>query len=396
MKTLAIVSSYDVSCGNASFTDVLRKTIEATANDWTVTPIGLNLNFTQNLGRLERKTADKQIAAITEELMKYDAVNIQFESGLFGITPHDVLRRVRSILQIRKQISFTFHSPRLIVDFIPHKEAIRLLLRGRLLAAVKSLLDNYRINADVRLNRAIIKILRSKNIPVIVHTLRSQQIIAEMFDFHNVHVHPIKMIDSLDKGEPSMQFLKRMGLPENKKYLGLFGYISKYKGHSEAIASLQHLPEDYVLVVAGRIHPQSLGNPDSSMYLKALIKEISGLKGQRVFFLHELQDEDFVQLIRSVDCCILPYHEVGQDGSGIASLCFDEGKAVVASYSRAFDELFKLVPEYETLRFDIENPIQIAQQITRACSEFFQHSGKGRTKFSIESQAGLYVGIFDS
>jgi glycosyltransferase involved in cell wall biosynthesis len=397
MKKIAIVSSYDESCGNAYFTEALVSTINKSQTGWAAEPVGLNLNLNQNLGRLENQAADDDIKRITEYLKKFDSVNIQFESQLFGLIPSQIKRRLRFLLSSNKNIFVTYHSPRVTVDFKQRKEAIRQLMSLRLLSALRSELNNYRSNFDVHMNRQIIRMLSKRNIPVIVHTKKSQQALKQVFNHGNVHVHPLQFAD---KSRVNLQKVREirpnLGLPEDAMLLGLFGYISKYKGHMEALEAVRALPDEYHLVIAGRQHPQTLGNDDATGYLRQLVRKVARdpQLRDRTHFAGELSNSDFEALVSSVDCCILPYHEVGQDGSGIASICFELGQRVLASNSFAFDELFKLVPEYRSPRFDVYNHLELAEKIQIAVSASVEAKGSG--KYSLDTQAELYLKLSQS
>ncbi len=154
-------------------------------------------------------------------------------------------------------------------------------------------------------------------------------------------------------------------MSEADTLVGMFGYISAYKGHSDALKAMTYLPAHYKLLIFGRQHPQTLrADGKTDKYLAELIKAVSTNKDlrKRVFFLGELADADFWQVAGSIDVAWLPYYENGQDGSGIASICMDACKRVLCSSSFAFDELFKLVPYDNYLRFDIGNYLEIASK----------------------------------
>jgi hypothetical protein len=91
-----------------------------------------------------------------------------------------------------------------------------------------------------------------------------------------------------------------------------------------------------------------------------------------------------------VDCVWLPYLEVGQDGSGIASICCDVSDNVLASTAFSFDELLKLIPYPTVRRFDIGNTIELAQKTkgkSFVCSDNFDKN----KSFNLNSQAKIYV-----
>jgi glycosyltransferase involved in cell wall biosynthesis len=196
--------------------------------------------------------------------------------------------------------------------------------------------------------------------------------------------------------EPNRNYwLKRLNL-ENEDYLiGVFGFISEYKGIQTAISALEFLPKEYKLLIIGRQHPRTIRehmliNP----FLKKLLKKIkldkkNNLKS-RIIFTNELEDSEFMELAATVDCAWLPYLETGQDGSGVASILFDLSKRVVASQCKVFDELFRLVPEYKCERFDIGNYMELAG---KTINYFEYRNLNKRMSYSDESQTYLYLNL---
>nr|WP_301542415.1 glycosyltransferase [Pseudomonas sp. CVAP\ len=182
---------------------------------------------------------------------------------------------------------------------------------------------------------------------------------------------------------------------ESDRLIGMFGYISAYKGHVDALKALEQLPKNYKLLIFGRQHPQTLkANGKTDDYLDLLIglvKKSKSLKG-RVFFMGELNDKDFLDVVSSVDIAWLPYYENGQDGSGIASICLDLCPRVLCSTSFAFDELFKLVNYSNVKRFDIGNTLEMSLK-----TEMFLRTEKqngpfcNESVYSLKSQAGVYT-----
>lgn len=88
MKKMAFISSYDESCGNASFTEVLMNSIRKLG--YEVDCLKLDLALTMSMENDIRVKADKHIQEICSKLKDYDFVNIQFEAGLYGTLPQDI------------------------------------------------------------------------------------------------------------------------------------------------------------------------------------------------------------------------------------------------------------------------------------------------------------------
>ncbi|WP_226100390.1 hypothetical protein [Dickeya oryzae] len=393
MKKIAIVSSFSDSCGNAYFTKIL---MESMINSGVqVECMSLNLLLTQSINNSVRKKADKHIDDICRRLKDYDGVNIQFEAGLYGTMPADIIKRVYKLVSANPNTSVTLHSPRLVNDSASQREAIKQVLKLRLKTAVNMYLSELRRNVSTRINVKVIKYLVKNNINVIVHTLRAKEQIEMFFNYTNIHVHPLKIVDDNHKTSPEIfeRIKDEYNISEQDKIIGMFGFVNEYKGHSLAIQTLSCLPSNYKLMIFGRQHPQTIKNNEIvNHYIHSLQVSISKNKTvqNRVFFMGEYDNEDFINLAASVDYVWLPYVENGQDGSGIASICMDVSKRVLCSSSFAFDELFRLIPEYNNYaRFDIGNYMELASKTLHFMPN--KVSRISERKYTLQSQADLYI-----
>jgi glycosyltransferase involved in cell wall biosynthesis len=397
-KRMAIVSSYSESCGNAAFTKVLKNSIEQNFSDCTVDVMELDLVLLQSIERHARKKADKHILAICDLMKDYDQVNIQMEAGLYGTLPHDITRRLKWLVQANKNTTITLHSPRLVQNGqSSSRSALKKIIQLKLVSGLKELIASTYSNIHVSINHKILQIAAKEKSRLIVHTPRAKKQIEIYFDYKNVTLHPLKFVS--DNYQPSREFynLLRSQLPLDPDdiLIGLFGYISQYKGHEDALKALERLPNHFKILIAGRQHPQTIkqdGKADA--YLERLVKYIdksTNLKG-RVLFLGEFSDEDFVSLASNVDVTWLPYYENGQDGSGIASICLDVSPRVICSTSFAFDELFKQVKYKNVLRFDIGNTNELALKTTIILkSPPPDRPYADSNQYSISSQAIAYM-----
>ena len=383
MRKVAFVSSFDTRCGNASFTKVVMESLNSHEGIQTFIE-ELDITLNHSLDKIGRKAADRKIAEIAKRLKDYDSVNIQFEASLLGLIPKQIVKRLRKIIKANPNTTLTFHSPRLINNSNSKREMYKSIVRGSFRTAARHFLGDLRANKDSNLNRKVAKILRQYNIPVVVHTDRSRSQLTELFQISRVSVHPLQFVDDETK-------ISKVKLPKGKN-IGVFGFISRYKGLEDAVKALSLLPPEWNLVIVGRIHPQQTMDIDANNYLNELNEMVLALKLQkRVFFLGDLPDEEFYSVARSVNCCLLAYQENGQDGSGIASICLELNSQVVCSNSRAFDELFRLVPTYSAKRYDFGNSLQLSQQILssqQSTKEFID-----RKVFTLQTQTELYLEI---
>lgn len=365
VKRLAFVSSFDESCGNAYFTQILIDGVNKIAG-WQGEGIGLDLFLTQSVSKRLRGHADQHIQAVAEKLKTYDAVNIQFEAALFGTVPGDLRRRFEQLVCANPHTSVTLHSPRLApADSATQRRIIKNLLQLKIKEAVKDFRSSAMANIQIKVNCSIMDIIVQHKIPVIVHTLRSKKTIEKLYDYHNVTVHPLKFVrDDFVADANVMQQIKTMlAVQPTDILIGMFGYISAYKGHSDALQALALLPQHYKLLIFGRQHPQSITANQSDPYIQSLLVQCKQLGlMDRVYFMGELPNHEFECAAAGVDVCWLPYYENGQDGSGIASVCLDVGQRVLCSSSFAFDELFRLSRYNNYMRFDIGNYGEIASK----------------------------------
>lgn len=397
----AIVSSVSESCGNAAFTQVLLDTLNT--DELHVSGVRLNLDLTQATDPLLNKMADLHIKQIAQHLADFDAVNLQYEPGLYGPNLGKIYHRLKILLRHKNNYVVTIHSTRL---FSTDKSGLikpfaKSLMRMKPFEAIRTLSGSLNSRRIARGNRACVKLFIKSEAHLIVHTQKSATLIKDLFNYQRVSVHPLKFVETSSSLVNSEKWKKQLGLSKEHLLVGVFGYISTYKGHEAAILALSNLPEKYVLLIAGRQHPQSVkDNVAVDPFLQLLIskiEEISALDDKqkriplknRVIFLNELDDSTFQDLAASVDFAWMPYQEVGQDGSGMASILFDSSKKVIASNSKAFDELIALEPGYKCERFDIGNYLELANK-TMNYKEYRQLDS---LKYTLKSQAELYKSL---
>lgn len=393
-KDILVVSSYDESCGNAYFT---RAVVEGLSKFYSCGALGLNLNLTQATDIESIKLADEHVRDICRSLEKAQAVNIQVEPQLFGTRPEDVIRRLDWLFSANKRTSVTMHNTRVVLPKFPTMSFIALLIRLRIFSAIRlynGFAQEYR---QSKMIGGIFRLVKKYNLPVILHTNKAKRIVFNMFGLDKLLVHPLKfpLVSEQDKiaGGNILNDLKvALGVSQKSIAAGVFGYVSQYKGHEEAVYSLRHLPDNYHLFIFGRQHPSSIrkdGGVDPYIERLLNIAVVERLT-DRVHFMGEYEPSEFAGLISAVDVAWLPYREVGQDGSGIASQCLDNAKRVICSASFAFDEVLSLDPKPYVRRFDIGNYLQLADA-TKIVMTVDPRIDSSLDKFTFESQCKLYI-----
>lgn len=391
---ILVVSSYDESCGNAYFT---RAVVDGLSKFYSCDALGLNLKLTQATDNESIKLADEHVRDICRSIEKARAVNIQVEPQLFGTRPEDVMRRLDWLFTANKRTSVTMHNTRVISPKFPLRPIMGALLRLRPFFAIRIYTGFTQEYRQSKMIGDIFVLAKKYNLPVIVHTNKAKKTVQNMFGLDRLLVHPLKfpLVSEQEKitGLRILDGLKvALGIPSESISTGVFGYISQYKGHEEAIFSLRHLPDNYHLFIFGRQHPSSIrkdGGIDPYIERLLSIAVEEGLAG-RVHFMGEYEPSEFAGLISAVDVAWLPYREVGQDGSGIASQCLDNAKRVICSASFAFDEVLALDPKPYVRRFDIGNYLQLADA-TKIVMTVEPRVDSSLDKFTFESQCKLYI-----
>jgi len=391
------ISSHDESCGIAYFTDQIITDISP------ITPckvIPLNLSLTRSTTKTERSLADAHIKNLCNDIIGAKHLNIQIEWGLFGSVPEDISRRLIWLITSNSNCVVTLHT----TNFIQNPPKLLTIAKE---VAKFNFAGAYRIARERRNSsrilvayNSIIAEIKRHNIPIIVHTKRAKKQISLLFNYENVYVHPLCFpapTDELKKhGTELLHSIKSsIGIPQESVSVGLFGFISRYKGHDDAIRAIDILPNDYHLFIFGRQHPQSIRSDGTvEPYIQSLMMLVADLNlHHRVHFLGEFQEPDFAALISAVDVAWLPYHEVGQEGSAVAAQCVVGAKRVILSSSYAFDEMLKLEEKKFILRTDIGNYNNMANATRLAMGNKIFMNDHSLGKFTTQTQRDLYMGL---
>lgn len=382
--TLAIVSSYTKYCGIAAYTRRLAEYLQG-AFEVEVVPLDQLLCRARTPRQME--LAEKHIDEVAEQVAKFDMVNVQWEPGTFGPTAAIACKRLARVVRASKSLSMTMHTFEAYGGF-PWLDlwwGVSHLKPQRVIDVIK----------DARrrswLSKKPMNLLRSagrsKRVSIITHTQREARSIRLDYRMDNVFDHPLSFLRECDveqayKSEP----LRPSSLPEGEdlKFVGVFGFISRYKGTITAVRAMSLLPSNYHLLIFGGVHPAGIAPfEEVDTYLDQVIRRIEG-RGEdadassgsskrkakepkltkRVHFMGALGDEDFFAGMAGCDVVVLPYLEVNQTSSGPVSIANELGKRLLVSRNHAFMEYAKYHPERFEF-FDIGNHVELAQQILR-------------------------------
>jgi len=276
MKVL-LVSSYRVSCGIATYAEVLE-TLLARAFDVTV--YALDQSILKSRVPHVVKVGDRQIQELCATFKDFDVVNLQWEPGLLGDETSHITRRLGMILAAADKLILTVHTvvpyPRqkTVLGFLQHMRKFGLSrFYGYLLDRTHSYeKETYRLLHE--------RAKSSKKTFVAVHTPRETEFFKNVVGFEHVYDHPLSLIQAgwperLAEDGPRARRELESAFPDRKRFIGVFGFLSEYKGITTALRAMKLLDKDSQLLIYGGVHPGALQERQSvNPYVKSLMSEI--------------------------------------------------------------------------------------------------------------------------
>lgn len=374
---IAIVSSYKMECGIARFSEVLCRNFSP-SNEVTVFELPPQ-ELKKSFGASDVE-ADQFIDQLCQQLKSFDAVSVQCEYGLFSDSIDLAILRIKRILAANSNSTITLHTVfnRSISSDTTLPSLARLLLRPR--STVIAFSKTWTSSKAARCELELFAFIRKNKIKVIVHTDTTKRVLQQRFKLVNVECHPLCYTTEIEKAEYNhdqcrQELIERLGLDQNSKLIGVFGFFGGYKGFDYAIQCISRLPKDYKLLVFSGLHPTAIKHSDTSQ-----IDQLVGLSRKRkvlarTFFMGSVDDTSMYKAIAGVDCSWLPYREVGQEASAICSEVAELSRRMIISRNFAFVDYmkFNLRDDYEffeignveelrlkTIHYDTYHPSAIA------------------------------------
>jgi glycosyltransferase involved in cell wall biosynthesis len=422
-ERLAIVSTRNKLCGIAAYTQALERQL---ADLFDITVFDLDQYLLRSRHPRVRALGDRHIKEICREIAGFDVVSLQVEFGTLGEPGKDIERRFRWLVAAAPRLSVTFHSlirpPAFpILDFLEAAATFNLS---------KTIDIKTSFSRETRLSVGIAKILRRaqrrKPVSVIVHNRRDSLDARYLHRFGKVLDHPLSFlssseVDAVISHATRRKFPQLDSLPSEIKLIGVFGFLSDYKGFEIAIKALHHLPEDHHLLIFGGVHPNSIptrtaihpyvasllddahvdatlydhmhGTPTIGLNLD-IERHLADLFGKhprdlsgRIHFMGALDDADFLTGMAICDVVVLPYLEVGQSASGPISQAIELGCRVIASRTHTFLEFARYHPETVEF-FDIGNHLELAGRIAARRQYAAQ---RDRLRYTVETNKAIYL-----
>jgi glycosyltransferase involved in cell wall biosynthesis len=396
---LAIVSTFNDQCGIAGYTRALLTQLHGA---FEIEVFDLDQSLMRATQGNLLSAADAQINSFCDAFAGFDAVNIQLEYGTLGSTPNDISRRFKALVSAAPALSVTFHT------ILPNPEFPKDTFREQFFRVQiwNCYVTVSRHLAAKRFRKQIYDTLlqaqTQKPVSVIVHTPRDAKAMRIAEGFDTVYDHPLafltpEKISTLTAQRSANPHASLPSRSQGRVLVGVFGFLSSYKGIQTAIKALPLLPENHELAIFGGLHPGEIKPPEHggpaeiNPYLQSLLDEAKvdetyaqaiakdGTETQsaapqvaltksprnmqdRVHFMGVLDDDSLAVAMGAVDVVVLPYFETGQASSGPMSIATEMGARVIASRIQAFMQFDKYKPGRVTF-FDAGNYLELAQRI---------------------------------
>lgn len=276
MKVL-LISSYKISCGIATYTETLETLLE---RNFDVTVHALDQSILKSRVPHVVETGDRLIRDLCAEFKNYDAINLQWEPGLLGFRQEHMAKRLGWILEAADNLILTVHT---VVPY-PERRSLGDFLRFIRRKGAKRA-PFYFFDSERRYQNETYRILgdrakSNKNTFVAVHTQREKQFFRNVVGFRDVFDHPLSLVhadwpERLRQDAPSARSDLEELFPGREKFIGVFGFLSEYKGFLTALRAMKLLEPDYQLLIYGGVHPETVKEREPvDSYVGKLMQEI--------------------------------------------------------------------------------------------------------------------------
>ena len=382
MAKLAIISSYDEECGAAFYSARLKKHLETLGNH-QVDVLRLNIGLLRATDSLSVKKAKVHINDLINRMKEFDGVCMQFEPGLYGGAVHLAYPRILKLFDAHPNIVATihgFHRPSPQGGLWGTLRSIYKKQRGR------GFLSNvWEMYSSVKSRKFWRQVKQRSNVKVLTFNASDEAYFRQNFELTHISNFPItyyskEEVSTYKQKTNRDDYLRKHNLDPSKKYIGIFGFISPYKGHLVAFKMLEQLPKDYELLIIGGEHPHGLepevfvsnnikhliaylNNDKINNSQPAIWKEfLNGVQfGQkeflnlgtadaklkeRIHFLGQVSDDEMPSFYSVIDYAILPYMKTftGQSGSGPAVFALEFNCKTIFSNAPVFKILERYFP----------------------------------------------------
>ncbi len=396
---IGIVTAYDEHEANSEYSKALKEEFERQGHSVEILRLPFSIFPVPSYSM--QKLAEHLIDEMVEKIKHLDYVNIQFEIGLFGTNCKDVMRRMNKIFSVCKENSFslTLHSQ---VHF-DTKKIKKSPLKTFFTKLKKRSLPFTQGNIQRLLYQVLSNVVAKKGL-IITHTIRARNGVLSAFPTANIQAFPLcyKQLADIKKQKAAFditQYKKEKGLilDKNTKIIGVLGAFTPWKDLLTCVKALLLLPENFHLFFFGGQHYMDIKySPQGLERISALQEQIFTLGlPKRVHFMgFQATSDDMFKAHLFCDYIILPYTEVGEEGSGSASNALETCENVFMTRNYTFDELKKFTGE-SFFSFDMGNWMELAEKIKSLPDK--QTILKNRElyfeKYNMENMVKMYLSV---
>ena len=202
----------------------------------------------------------------------------------------------------------------------------------------------------------LVKIIINLSTAVIVHEKNLRRILIEEYKCAASKINVVNHgIEEPNATLASDKAKEKLGL-HSKRVILFFGYITGYKNVSLLIESAKFLKVDnWVILIAGGLHPRLIGDGDYVRYVSQLHKRASKISEQNILFKGFIPEEEISSYFSAADLIIFPYN-ICMASSGPLSLAVSYGRPFLVADS------FREVIAFDDIVF-LNEPKKLAEKI---------------------------------
>lgn len=353
---VSMVTPWKQECGNAEYAERLCVALKRFSN---VTPFDLR-NFSEDFELRSRIGVRNYFRQLVEDInsQEADIVHLQHEYCFFGRSiQRSNCEFLRFTQRVKQPIVVTLHTwlessvnpVRKLKSFLKNPvSCFREMVQRK---------DYYKALCNCK--------------GIVVHSHETYTQLVSTYPKLRNRVRIIQIpISPVDSGAKASTIQKGKG----DIWMLLPGFVSPYKGHSDAIKVLEHLPENFKLVIAGGRHPKDRG---ASRYWMELLQavETQGLQKRVIFTGFLATGSEQASVLKQADLFMLPYKEVGQSGSAVLADALAYDRPVVTSRARSmFAYRMSQDCVYSSVSTDVTNSQSFAELIVSLLENKAEHS----------------------
>jgi FkbM family methyltransferase len=324
------VSTWQVQCGIAEYTELLCRGLERHGVSSEVVPIDRD-----HTAYLTQRELRDYFDGLGRQLAEAELIHIQHEFAFFSGSYHfrssvaNFHRMLKAAQKGGRPVLVTFHTSPFYVDWSKINWTTQDPIRQALLRGAKAW---WRAEVVSFINR-------HAQICSHVHGRTGRRLLIDSGikpDRIAVIAHGTPSPWPAASGPSRIAVRERLGLAEDATVLGIFGFLASSKGQADALTALEHLPEEFQLLLIGGPHPgddrSALGEIMERIRQKPQLSDRVAVTG----FLDEAEAQ---ACLGAVDIMIAPYRDKAQTVSGAFGWALASGKPVIASRIPAFREL---------------------------------------------------------